>query len=71
MLWQKKITAAPRVAEKLGLDIGEEVIVIRRVRKINDEPIVLDRTYIPFKLCPDLLNEHQLAKSGAIYFRSC
>ena len=63
MLWQKKIAATPRVAEKLGLDIGEDVIVIRRVRKINDEPIVLDRTYIPFKLCPDLLNEDLINRS--------
>lgn len=57
IIWQKKIPATPRVAEKLGLEIGEGVIVIRRVRRLNNEPTVLDRTYIPYKLCPDLLNE--------------
>jgi len=57
ILWQKKIAATPKVAEELVLNIGEEVIAIRRVRRLNNEPIVLDRTYIPYKLCPDLLNE--------------
>jgi GntR family transcriptional regulator len=57
IICQKKIPATPRVAEKLGLEIGEDVIVIRRVRRLNGEPTVLDRTYIPHKLCPDLLNE--------------
>lgn len=63
IIWHKKIAATPRVAEKLGLETGEEVIVIRRVRRLNDEPIVLDRTYIPYKLCPDLLNEDLTHKS--------
>lgn len=63
ILWQKKISSTPRVAEKLGLETGEEVTVIRRVRRINDEPIVLDRTYIPYKLCPGLLNEDLTNKS--------
>ncbi|MHB1253684.1 MAG: GntR family transcriptional regulator [Candidatus Humimicrobiaceae bacterium] len=63
IIWHKKIAATPRVAEKLGLETGEEVIVIKRVRRLNDEPIVLDRTYIPYKLCPDLLNEDLTHKS--------
>lgn len=63
ILWQKKINSTSKVAEKLGLEAGEEVIVIRRVRRLNDEPVVLDRTYIPYKLCPDLLNEDLTNKS--------
>ena len=63
ILWQKKISSTHKVAEKLGLETGEEVTVIRRVRKINNEPIVLDRTYIPHKLCPGLVNEDLTNKS--------
>jgi len=63
IIWQKRIPATLRVAEKLGLKIGEDVIVIRRVRRLNDEPTVLDRTYIPYKLCPDLLNEDLINRS--------
>src|SRR5450830_533531 len=63
ILWQKKIPSSPRVAKKLGLEVGEEVIVIRRLRRLNDEPTVLDRTYIPYKLCPGLLNENLISKS--------
>ena len=63
ILGQKKIPASPRVAKKLGLEVGEEVIVLRRLRKLNNEPTVLDRTYIPYKLCPGLLNENLVSKS--------
>ena len=63
ILCQKKIPASPRVAKKLGLEVGEEVIVLRRLRKLNDEPTVLDKTYIPYKLCPGLLNENLVSKS--------
>ena len=63
ILLQKKIAVTPRIAEKLRLDINEDVVVIRRVRRINDEPIVLDRTYIPYRLCPDLINEDLINKS--------
>jgi len=63
ILWQKKIPASHKVAQKLGLEAGEDVIVIRRLRRLNGEPTVLDRTYIPYKLCPDLLNENLVSKS--------
>lgn len=63
ILWQKKIPSTKKVAKQLNLEPGEEVIVIRRVRRLNNEPIVLDRTYIPYKICPDLLNEDFTNKS--------
>jgi GntR family transcriptional regulator len=57
ILWQKKIPATEKIAKQLNLEVGEDVIVIRRVRRLNDEPIVLDKTHIPYKFCPGLLNE--------------
>ncbi len=63
VLVQEKIKPSKKVAENLGLDMDEEVITIVRVRKINDEPIVYDRTYLPFKFCPELVNEDLSSKS--------
>lgn len=63
VLYQKKIPADEKIAKHLEIKIGEEVIVLRRVRKLNNEPIVLDKTHIPFKLCPDLLYEDLSNKS--------
>lgn len=42
------------VAEKLNLKVGEEVYSIRRLRLIDDEPEVLEHTYLPVALFPDL-----------------
>ena len=63
ILWQKKIPATEKIAKQLNIEVGEDVIVIRRLRKLNDEPIVLDKTHIPYKFCPGLLNEDLSNKS--------
>ena len=46
--------ASEKVARYLEIEPGEKVIEILRLRFINDEPIQLVTTYIPFKLCPPL-----------------
>ncbi len=63
ILWQKKIPATEKIAKQLNIEVGEDVIVIRRLRRLNDEPIVLDKTHIPYKFCPGLLNEDLSNKS--------
>ena len=47
-------SANDKVARYLGLEPGEEVIEIRRLRFINDEPMLVVTTYVPFELCPAL-----------------
>lgn len=42
------------VAGKLNLDVGEEVYSIRRLRLIDDEPEVLEHTFLPVAMFPDL-----------------
>ncbi|MEZ9564407.1 GntR family transcriptional regulator [Vibrio artabrorum] len=42
------------IAKKLNLEVGSEVYSIRRLRLINDEPEVLEHTYLPVALFPDL-----------------
>lgn len=55
VLKQVKIPASQKVAEYLGLEVSTPVIQIDRLRYINHEPIVFVTTYLPYHLCPDLL----------------
>lgn len=48
--------AKPKVAKHLDLEPGTPVFDIERLRFVNDEPIVLVRTYLPYALCPGLAN---------------
>lgn len=55
VLRQKVVPVTPRIAEYLHLQPGTDVIEIQRLRFVQDEPIVLVTTYIPYALCPALL----------------
>jgi GntR family transcriptional regulator len=57
MLRQEIMPASPKVAQYLELEPEAPVLVIERLRFIQDEPIVLVTTYLPHHLCPDLLRE--------------
>ncbi len=57
VLTQEVIPASAEIAEYLKLAVGDSVIKIERLRFIEDEPIVLVTTYIPFHLCPALQHE--------------
>jgi len=63
ILFQKKIPADEKIAKHLDIETDEDVIVIRRLRRLNNEPIVLDKTHVPYKLCPGLLNEDLSSQS--------
>jgi len=52
---QHVIPASPRIAEYLEVPTGTEVIEIERLRLVNEEPIVLVWSYMPYALCPGLL----------------
>ena len=56
--------AKPKVAGRLGLEPGTPVFNIERLRSVNDEPINLVRTFLPYALCPGLsdvdLSNHSL-----------
>jgi len=56
VLKQEKVQATKKVAAFLDLDPDAPVIQIDRVRFINQEPIVFVTTYLPYDLCPDLLD---------------
>lgn len=63
ILLHKKTSAPEKIAKYLNINTGDDIIVIRRLRKIDGEPIVLDKTHIPYNLCPKLLNENLYNKS--------
>jgi GntR family transcriptional regulator len=57
VLKQGLVQANRKVATYLGIDEGTEVVEIERVRFVQDEPIQLTTTYLPYRLCPELLHQ--------------
>ncbi len=57
VLSQDVVPASPKVATHLQLEPGTPVIEIHRLRGLQDEPFILDTTYLPYALCPQLLHE--------------
>jgi GntR family transcriptional regulator len=58
VLEQTKCEADSEILESLKLEPREPVIKIKRLRFISSEPIALVTTYIPYKICPPLLEEN-------------
>lgn len=54
VLSQRVIPADEKVAGFLEIPLHTPIIEISRLRSINDEPIQLVTTYIPYQLCPKL-----------------
>lgn len=53
-----KIEDADEIVEKkLGLNEGEKVYYVERVRKANNLPLVSERLYLPVKLFPNLTKD--------------
>lgn len=55
VLRQEAVPAGRQVAERLQIPVGTPVVVIERLRFVQDEPIQLVTTYIPRDACPALL----------------
>jgi GntR family transcriptional regulator len=53
----KQIASSVPIREALQLAEGEQLYEICRLRLGNDEPVCLQWSYIPSKLCPDLLEQ--------------
>ncbi|OHE61154.1 MAG: hypothetical protein A2Z47_16390 [Thermodesulfovibrio sp. RBG_19FT_COMBO_42_12] len=45
------------LADKLNISEDKHVIYIKRLRKADYKPILIQETYIPFHICPPLLEE--------------
>jgi GntR family transcriptional regulator len=51
------------VAAELGLEDGDPVIALERLRFVDGVPWVLVTTYMPYELCPQLLGEDMSERS--------
>lgn len=67
VLRQEVVPAPPEAAERLGIRGGERVHLIVRVRSVQGERILVSTTYIPYALCPALIDDN-LAE-GSLYTR--
>jgi GntR family transcriptional regulator len=56
VLRQETTPASQKIADYLQIAPGTSVIAIERLRLVQDVPIQLVTTYIPFSLCPALLD---------------
>ena len=52
------------IAKGLQLKEGDEVFAVKRIRYADDEPMAIERTYIPVKLVPELDQE---VLDGSLY----
>jgi len=69
---QEIVPVSAEVANYLRLNEGDSVIKIERLRYIDNEPIVLVTTYLPFELCPQLVHEDLTHQSLYAYLeQSC
>lgn len=48
------LPADAHIAEKLNLQVGDEVYFLKRVRFVDDAPFLIDLHYIPHALCPGI-----------------
>ncbi|GAA1619695.1 transcriptional regulator NagR [Nonomuraea maheshkhaliensis] len=57
---RRVVRASAHLAKELGIQPGEEVHFIERLRTADGEPLSIERAHIPVKLAPDLA-EHNLS----------
>jgi GntR family transcriptional regulator len=57
VLGQEVQPADKKIANYLQIEPGDKVIVIERLRSVGSEPINLVTTYLPYDICPDLIDE--------------
>jgi DNA-binding GntR family transcriptional regulator len=55
--------APPVVARELDLEAGAPVVKVRRIRRAQSEPLVLETSYLPAALCPGLEREDLAGRS--------
>lgn len=63
ILKQKIVQPRKAISRKLQIDEDEKIVFLSRVRYIENEPIVTVMNHIPYKLCPDLVDEDLKNKS--------
>lgn len=60
---QSVIKADENLASKLKISPGKQVIMIKRIKSADDEPLSIEMRYLPSDLCADLLEDNRAEMS--------
>jgi GntR family transcriptional regulator len=71
VLHQRVVPAPEMAAAYLEISPGTPVVDIRRLRSVNNEPIHLVTSYIPFNLCPQAAEVDLTDRSLYDFLESC
>lgn len=56
VLQQELVPASSKLAEKLQIEIGDDLTLIKRLRFVDDEPIAIVTAHLPYAMFPKLLH---------------
>ncbi|KYH31282.1 GntR family transcriptional regulator [Neomoorella mulderi] len=62
----ERITAPRRLAKLFAFADGEEVMRIIRLRLVNEEPLFVEKTYLPYSICHNLTLE-EVSRTPVFY----
>lgn len=65
LLSVRKDQARPSLARKLKVPDGEEVIVFKRLRLVDDTPVAIEESFLPYLFCPGI--EEHIADNTSLY----
>lgn len=70
VLKQELVHASAKVASCLEISPGSKVVEIQRLRFVQDEPLVLVTTFLPYTLCPQVLHADLTRQSLYAFLRT-
>ena len=71
VLDKKVISARGKVAKRLGIAKGEQVIYIESLRKVEGTPFCLISHYLPLAICPELIKNYASGSLHKFLEKSC
>lgn len=63
VLEANRISALPNVARALKIKVGDSVIMLKRLRLADEEPVAIETAYLPESRCQGLLKEKFATRS--------
>jgi len=54
VLSKRTISVPEQIAEKIRIRTGDRVFYLKRLRKVEENPILIVTSYIPYELCPGI-----------------
>jgi GntR family transcriptional regulator len=57
LLERERVPASTDLAHRLEVEVGAPLIYLKRVRRVGKTPMMVSIAYVPYHLCPDLLDD--------------